>query len=90
MYDSITNKSKFKNKEENNFKSNYAKYVLVPEGLIYFLMDKFKMIYKVADEIFVTTVSLEMKIHLSLLDKITPTKETVSYTHLTLPTTPYV
>ena len=42
---------------ERNFKSNYSKYVIIPEGIIYFLMDKFKLIYKHAEQIYVTTTA---------------------------------
>ena len=35
-----------------DFTSNYVKYVLIPEGTIYFLMDKFGMNHKVAEEIY--------------------------------------
>ena len=42
---------------ERNFKSNYSKYVIIPEGIIYFLMDKFKLIYKHAEQIYVTTMA---------------------------------
>ena len=38
--------------DEFNFISNFVKYVLIPEGTIYFLMVKFGINHKVAEEIY--------------------------------------
>ena len=43
--------------DDSDYKSNYIKYVLIPEGIIYFLMDKFGIPYKVAEAIFVNTTN---------------------------------
>ena len=42
---------------KSNFKSNYSKYVIIPEGIIYFLMNKFSLNYKIAEQIYVTTTA---------------------------------
>ena len=59
IFDQIQiNSSKFDfDTTERNFKSNYSKYVIIPEGIIYFLMDKFKLNYKIAEQIYVTTTA---------------------------------
>ena len=54
IYDDIIKKQ---SDDDSDFKSNYIKYVLIPEGIIYFLMDKFGIPYKVAEQIFVNTAN---------------------------------
>ena len=56
IFDEISSKFDF-DTSESNFKSNYSKYVIIPEGIIYFLMDKFTLNYKIAEEIYVKTTA---------------------------------
>ena len=56
IFDEISSRFDF-DTSESNFKSNYSKYVIIPEGIIYFLMDKFTLNYKIAEEIYVTTTA---------------------------------
>ena len=57
IFDQLSSRFDF-DTTERNFKSNYSKYVIIPEGIIYFLMDKFKLIYKHAEQIYVTTTAV--------------------------------
>ena len=57
IFDEISYKFDF-DTSENNFKSNYSKYVIIPEGIIYFLMKNFNLNYKIAEQIYVTTTAI--------------------------------
>ena len=54
IYDDIVKKQ---SDDDPDYKSNYIKYVLIPEGIIYFLMEKFGINYKVAETIFINTAN---------------------------------
>ena len=53
IFDKIKEKFKF-NTQENNFRSNYAKYAILPIGIIYFLATKFRMKFNQAEHIYIT------------------------------------
>ena len=56
IFDEISFKFDF-DTSESNFKSNYTEYVIIPEGIIYYLMDTFTLNYKIAEEVYVTTTA---------------------------------
>ena len=56
VFDEISFKFDF-DTSESNFKSNYTEYVIIPEGIIYYLMDTFTLNYKIAEEVYVTTTA---------------------------------
>ena len=47
--------------DDRFFKNSYTNHVLIPEGIIYFIMEKFDLSYQIANEIFLGTTSWQIK-----------------------------
>ena len=47
--------------DDRFFKNSYTNHVLIPEGIVYFIMKKFDISYQIANEIFLGTTSWQIK-----------------------------